>query len=105
MWAHKEPPRDIYPFANNVVARPVFVVLIVIVRHTSAITIRETWEKNVSLHIGPGGHTACLGPHSEVTRREREREKGSETETGPGVLLLLGLRVGCLWSHRSTLYC
>ena len=48
-------------------------VLMKTARCTSAATIRELRKKHV-LFTSPGRSTACLGPHGEVTGRERERE-------------------------------
>ena len=48
-----------------------------IIRFISA-TTSENFEKTGLLLIGPGGITACLGPHSEAmgeTEIDREREK------------------------------
>ena len=71
-----------------------------IIRFISA-TTSENFEKTGLLLIGPGGITACLGPHSEAmgeTERDRERERR------PGVLLFLGLRVEHLGFHGFIRY-
>lgn len=45
---------------------------------------------------------ACLGPHSEVERKERGMSE-RELVSRPGVLLLLESSVGCLGFRRFTL--
>lgn len=66
---------------SSAVAGPTLVVLFMIARCPSAITIRKHWKDTGLLLIRPGNYTAHLGPYREVTCRERQ---------APGVLLLLG---------------
>ena len=62
---------------------PTLVVLIMIARHLSAITMRM-----LLLLTGCGNYKAHLGPHSEIKgERQRQEERHRERE----VLLLLGL--------------
>ena len=55
-------------------------VLIMIAMHPSAITIIGNIKKknnNSLLLTGPGNYTSYLGPHREVTGRERVQAWGS----------------------------
>ena len=71
---------------TNVVAGAALVVLIMIARHPSAITIRKLWKKKKGLLLtGRGNYMTHLGPHSKVASRKKAR--------GPGVLFLLELKV------------
>ena len=54
-------------------------VLIMIARHPSAITIMKVWKKKKKdlLLTGPGNYKAHLGPHSKVSGgKKRERGRG-----------------------------
>lgn len=57
----------------RVVAGLALVVLIMIVRHCPAITIRNFDKKKGLLFTGPGNYMSHFGPHSEVAGRERKR--------------------------------
>ena len=81
----------------SVGAAPAPVVLITVARHPLVITIRELQKDTALLFTRPRNYTAHLGPHSKV---DVERA----CVPGPGVLLLLGLRVGGLQCPRLTLY-
>ena len=70
---------------TNVVAGPVLVVLIMIARCPSAITIRELWKNKCVLLTEPGNSTAYLGPRGSGGW-ERERV------LGPEVLLFMGVK-------------
>ena len=59
-----------------------------------------TLKKQGLLPTSPGRYTACLG-HTARSQGKRERER--EREYGPGVLPLLGSRMGCLGFLRFTL--
>ena len=54
----------------NVVVGPALVVLIMIARRPSAITIRKLLKSKGLLRTGPGNYTAHLGPHSKLAGRE-----------------------------------
>lgn len=54
-----------------VVAGPALVVIVMIARHPSAITIRKLWKVTILLCTRPGYHRARLGPHSKVLEGER----------------------------------
>ena len=73
-------------------ARPALVVLIIISRHTSAITIRELW-KNMVYYSQVREVWQAQWLHSEVTQVERKCR--------PIALSLLELRVGYLGLKRS----
>lgn len=55
-----EPPTDLSPFGNRVVAEPVLGVVTI---------YNRKWGKSQDLLLlGSGGYKACLGPYSEVGR-------------------------------------
>lgn len=71
---------------TRVLLGPALVVLIMIAKCQSAITIRKLWTNKGLLLGGPGNYKAHLRPHLEVTSRESMQR--------PGVRFLLGSRVG-----------
>lgn len=64
-------PTDISPTRANLA----LVMLIMIARHTSAVTIMELRKIQGLLLTNPGGYVAYPGPQKEVMRRDRERER------------------------------
>lgn len=78
------------------VAIPAIVLLIMIVRCSSAESHQKILKNKIYCSQESTRHTQ--GSH----REDLGKERGSEC--GHGVLPLFGLRVGCLWLRRFTLY-
>lgn len=64
------------PINNQCVSGPAVVILVMISRHTSAITIRKHLKKVYLLLTGPGNYTTHLGPDNEATGREQVHAQG-----------------------------
>ena len=66
-----EIPLDISPFRANVVSGMDFVILVMIIRHISASTIREFWKEKQGFFLtGSGGSLAHVRPHRKFSGTE-----------------------------------
>lgn len=79
-------------------AGPALVVLIMIVKHTSAENHQRTLKNKVYYSQVLESTRHAQEPHRAIMGKERG------IECGPGILSLFGLRVGCIGFLRFTLY-
>lgn len=87
-----------FPAWANVVAGPALVVLIMIVKHTSAENHQRTLKNKVYYSQVLESTRHAQEPHRAIMGKERG------IECRYGVLSLFGLRVGCIEFRGSTLY-